>query len=446
VAREPRQDLKRRRWLLWGGLTYLAILAVVAAGLYLLHRTARDRLDQALGERLAGVASTASYIVDGDSLLVWTFDPEESLEFLWLSSRLEQIRAQNELAEISLCDLDARVLISAAGRLARGEKNIYWDLDRAAVQIAQEGFLSVSKLYRSSNVYQKSAHAPVLASNGRVSGVLTVEGNADFFDSLATLRHWAWLTGLSVLVFLAGMGLFLFRLHSAMERYRASVWRQENLAAMGRMTAGIAHEIRNPLSIIRGAAQHLDRRLEDAGVRDEITRFIPEEVDRLDRILKGYLAFGTDQTVERERIDLRIPVRRTVKILSDELAAAGIELAVDEPSSGCWVLADPRRLQQVLMNLLLNARDAMPNGGEVNLYLTSDANQARLTVTDEGTGLKGLAEEKLFTPFWSDKEKGSGLGLALARQIMEKQDGTLTLGDRADRPGAVAEICLPKAD
>jgi len=98
------------------------------------------------------------------------------------------------------------------------------------------------------------------------------------------------------------------------------------------------------------------------------------------------------------------------------------------------------------MNLLLNARDAMPNGGKVTLHLAGDGDQALLTIADEGTGLKGLAEEKLFTPFWTDKEKGSGLGLALARQIMARQDGTLTLSDRADGPGAIAEIRLPRAD
>ncbi len=443
VAGSRRRDRTRLRWFVSGALVYLTILAVVVGSLFLLHHTARDRLDQALGERLAGVAVTASYLVDGDSLVVWTLEQKESLELLWLASRLEQIRLQNELAEIALCDPDERVIVSAAGRLARGERNIFWDLDRVAVQVAKEGFLSVSRLYRSGSVYQKSAHAPIFASNGRVAGVLTVEGNADFFDSLALLRRWAWFTGIVVLLFLGVMGWSLYRLHSAMERYRASIWRQENLAAMGRMTAGIAHEIRNPLSIIRGAAQHLTRRMQEVGIEDEVADYIPAEVDRLDRILKGYLAFGTDQEVQLESVDLIQPVRRTVRILEEEMAAAGIEVVIEEDMAPCRVLADRLRLQQVLLNLFLNARDAMPNGGKVTVWLGVEAGWTVLTVTDQGTGLKGLPQEKLFTPFWTDKEKGSGLGLVLARQLMENQNGTLTLKDRPDRQGAVAEIRLP---
>jgi len=439
---QPRTQA-RRPWLVWGALVYLAILVAVIASLFLLGRVARVRLDQALGERLMGVATTAAFLVDGDSVAAWTVDPEESLDFIWLVSRLEQIRGQNELAEVSLSSSDEKLLVSAAGRLRKGERNVFWDLDRAAVQLAREGFPAVSKLYRVGDVYQKSAHVPIFATDGNVTGVLTVEGNADFFTALATLRRWAWLTGLAVVGFLTVMGLLLFRLQAAMERYRATVWRQENLAAMGRMTAGIAHEIRNPLGIIRGAAQHLQQRLGDAGITDEVTRFIPEEVDRLDRILKGYLAFGSDSEVELEPVHWQEPLRRTLKILAEELNAAGIEVTVQQQSTGL-VLADSPRLQQVLLNLLLNAREAMPNGGKVAIQVRQTAAEVVLTVTDEGAGLKGLSDEKLFSPFWTDKEKGSGLGLALARRIIEKQGGHLRMHDRTDRPGAVAEIRLPR--
>jgi signal transduction histidine kinase len=434
---------KRRPWLVWGVLAYLAILVAVVASLFLLGRVARLRLDQALGERLAGVATTTAFLVDGDSVAVWTVDPEESLEFIWLDSRLEQIRAQNDLAEVSLSDPEEKLLMSASGRLSKGERNVFWDLDRAAVQLALEGFPAVSKLYRVGDIYQKSAHVPIFSVDGRVTGVLTVEGNADFFDSLAALRRWAWLTGLVVMVFLTVMGWFLFRLQAAMERYRASVWRQENLAAMGRMTAGIAHEIRNPLGIIRGAAQHLDQRLAAAGIEDEVARFIPEEVDRLDRVLKGYLAFGSDSEVELEPVHWQEPLRRTLRILEDELAVAGIEVTVQQQSTS-HVLADPRRLQQVLLNLLLNARDAMPNGGRVAIQVRQTATEVILTVTDEGSGLQGVSQERLFAPFWTDKEKGSGLGLAMARRLVERQNGSLQLRDRTDRAGAVAEIRLPR--
>ncbi len=167
------------------------------------------------------------------------------------------------------------MLISAAERLGRGDTNVFWDLDRAAVRVAQEGFPAASRLYRTAGVYQKSAHAPVRDAMGEVAGILTVEGDADFFGALAALRRGALVTEVAVMLFLAAMGAQLWRLQAGMARARAAAWRAEELAAMGRMTAAIAHEIRNPLGIIRGAAQHLAARLRDGRDRRRTGRADP---------------------------------------------------------------------------------------------------------------------------------------------------------------------------
>lgn len=438
---------RRGRWLAAGVAVYLAILAAVALGLWQLHREARARLDAALGGRLIGIAVSAAHLVDGDSIAVWSLETTESLEFLWLSSRLERLRRENDLAEIALSDAAGRILISSADRIRRGEPNVYWHLDRAAVSLAQSGFPAASRLYRTGDVQQKSAHAPVLTSDGGVAAVLTVEGDADFFTALAALRRAALATGLLVLLFLSLMGWLLLRLHRALESSRAAVWRQENLAAMGRMTAAIAHEIRNPLGIIRGAGQHLAARLREAGLEeDAIVGFIPAEVDRLDRILKDYLAFGVEAPLAREAVDLGELARRTARLLAPELAADGVRIEVDDADGPGPVPADPRRLQQVLLNLLLNARDASPAGGLIRVRVGRDRGQARLEVEDEGAGLGGRTEAELFAPFRTTKEKGSGLGLTVARQIAAAHGGALALRERGEGRGAVAELRLPLAE
>jgi len=436
----------RRRWFAWGAVTYLLIMVAVSIGLSSLYRSSRDRLDTALGERLTAVAITATYLADGDSVAVWSLDPTPTLGFRWLASRLQQIRLENDLASITLCDPDQQVLISTSEHLARGEYNVFSQLNRQALALARGGFPAASPLYRTGEIYQKSAHAPVFAADGTIAGILTVEGNAEFFDSLATLRTGAVATLVTVLLFLSVLGLVLLQLNRARERYRASAHRQENLAAMGRMTAGIAHEIRNPLGIIRGAGQHLQRRLGEAGIEDDVCRFIPEEVDRLDQILSGYLAFGTDSPVPDEPCDLARIVRRCVQLLSDELAAARVEVEVAEPLPDAEIMGDPRRLQQVLINLLLNARDAMPAGGRIELALTVTAHQFTLTVADNGSGLTGQDPDKLFEPFATTKEKGSGLGLALSRNIVEDHGGTLRLRECPGRRGAEARIELPRRE
>jgi len=428
--------------MIWGVVAYAAILVSVAAGLSSLYRSSRDRLDEALGKRLLAVATTTTQLVDGSLLDPWSLDPEPSLDFLWLTSRIQQIRRSNDLAEITLCDTSGFVLISASGRLDKGELDVFWDLDRPAVSLAQQGFPSASRLYRNGSLYQKSAHAPVFDGRGRTVGILTVEGDADFFDTLTTLRTGALITGAAVLILLAVLGLLLHRVTLALERYRLASLRQENLAAMGRMTAGIAHEIRNPLGIIRGSGQHLERVLGDHGLEDPATGFITEEVDRLDQVLTGYLAFGTDTTSETETVDLARLARRTLAMLADDLAP--VVVAIDEPLAEATCQGDPRRLQQVVLNLLLNARDAMPDGGIITLALSADSQDLSLQIRDEGPGLPIADPNKLFEPFWTTKEKGSGLGLAVSRRIAQEHHGRLELANRIDQSGTVATLTLPR--
>lgn len=442
-----------RLWLAWAALAYASILLAVFLGLNYLYVGARQKLDDAMGQRLLGVARSAALMCDGERIFLATLGDSVGLDYLdGLASVCETIRQSESLAEITLTDpVDERVLLSTSQAVRRGEHNDFLALDPGAVASASGGIAAVGPLYRDPRLpgsFQKSAHAPVFnysAEGAYQVGLLTVSGSPDFFSALGRLRRAAWLTAAVVLGVLAALGIVLQRIHLALARYRASVMRQENLAAMGRMTAGIAHEIRNPLGIIRGAGQHLERVLGDAGIKDEVAGFIPEEVDRLDRILTGYLAFGTGQDAPPEDFDLGDCLRRSARLSSGELGSQGVEVDLAGVEPGLVVRGDPRRLQQVFLNLLLNARDAMPDGGNIGVRAVAEPCGTRVivTVTDEGTGLGGVDHQKLFEPFWTTKEKGSGLGLAMSRRIVEDMDGTLDLCDRSDTRGAQAVMSLP---
>lgn len=432
-----------RRWLLGGAAIYVATLVIVVAGLMLLYRGARERLDESLGARLQGIALTATQLVEPGQVAAWNLDPAETVDYLWLVTRFEEIRRANDLAELSLCDPAGFVIVSAADRTPRGQLDPFWPLDPTAIDLARNGIPSTTALYQSGALYQKSAHAPVLDDEGEVVAVVTAEAAVDFFDTLATLRDGAITTGGIVVAFLALSGLAIVRLSRSQSRYQQRLLEHENLATMGRMTAGIAHEIRNPLGVIRGAGQHLQRRLAQAGIDDPMADYIPEEVDRLDRILSGYLSFGRGEPAEPEPLDLAEVVARTAKHLHDEFHREGIAIHHDLPVLP--VRGDRQRLQQVLLNLLLNARDAMGEGGTIRIEGTADRREVTLTISDEGAGLGGRDPEELFTVFTTDKEKGSGLGLAVSRQIAEAHGGTLALRPRTDRAGAVATLTLPAA-
>ena len=439
---EADRGFRRRLWT--GAAAYLAILIAVALALSHLYRESCESLDAALGARLAGVAVTASYLVDGDSLKVWSYDPRETLDFLWLRSRLEQVRRENDLSELVLCDLDGFVIVSAVRRLEKGEPNVYRDLDPAAVASAQGGFVTPGKLYRTGGLIQKSAHAPVWDSTGRVAGVITAEAEADFLDALTVLRRAAWLTAALVMAFLGLMAAVLTRQQRSLARARAEVMRQETLAMMGRMTAGIAHEIRNPLGIIRGAGEMQAAKLRELGSDMPTLDYIPEEVDRLDRILTRYLTFGKGGSGgEFEPIDLARLVQRAASMAERELSTTGVDLVLDIPPSPIPIQGDSPSLQQLLLNLLLNARDAMPDGGRLEVRLRAEGGRAVLEILDEGSGLEGLSADDAFSPFLTTKEKGSGLGLAVVRQVVEDHGGDVTLRNRDHGPGAAATVRIP---
>ena len=447
----PGNDTKRRRlWTRGAVAVYLVIILVVAWGLSAFYRGARDHLDDALGQRMLAVAVSLAVTIDAEAVFNYSLGDSTAREtMVRLQERFEDLGSRLDLAEITLSDPDGRILLTTSGALEPGGWNDFWAMDQQAVDAARRGTGAASRLYRLQGAYLKSAHAPVIlhvpgADGDFVAAIVTVSGSPDFFDSLSRLRRAAWATGAVVLACLVVLAILLYRIQAALERSRAAMLRQENLAAMGRMTAGIAHEIRNPLGIIRGAGQYLQEQLQERGLDTSIAAFIPEEVDRLDRILSRYLSFGANEAAEPEVFAPGPVVADAVKLLQDECRDRGIRLEV-EPLPDVRTEGDPLRLRQVVMNLVLNARDVVDNGGSITISGEADASELKIRVRDNGPGLPPGDPEELFQPFHSLKEKGSGLGLALSRAIAEEMGGSLILADRKDGRGAEAVLTLPLA-
>jgi two-component system, NtrC family, sensor histidine kinase HydH len=223
-----------------------------------------------------------------------------------------------------------------------------------------------------------------------------------------------------------------------LEASRAELARQESLAAMGTMAAGLAHEVRTPLSVIRGSAEMLARHAAAGSQDAELAAFVVEEADRLSRLVDDLLAFARPREPVRERADLAAVARRVAGAPGIGGGAVGIETRL-EPAP---VTGDAEQLYQVALNLAANAIQASPPGASVLIRTGVDGADAVLEVADGGPGITPEDLPKVWTPFFSQRVGGTGLGLPIVRRIVEAHDGTVVL-ESGSGDGTKAVVRLP---
>jgi two-component system, NtrC family, sensor histidine kinase PilS len=219
--------------------------------------------------------------------------------------------------------------------------------------------------------------------------------------------------------------------------------RQDRLAAVGRLAASIAHEIRNPLAAMRGSIQMLRAELENESDQAQLMEIILRESDRLNRIVADYLNYARPRPTELKDVDVCALVRETFQLLrnspeiSDDHA-----LQQDLPDTSLMVTGDAEQLKQVCWNVARNALKAMPDGGEFRIRLAqTDSNRVRMTFSDNGCGMTPEQVERLFEPFTSTTG-GTGLGLSIVYQIIRDHNGTINVRSRQGK-GTRITVELP---
>ncbi|HYO66808.1 MAG TPA: ATP-binding protein [Archangium sp.] len=243
------------------------------------------------------------------------------------------------------------------------------------------------------------------------------------------------------------------RLATALENSKLyeKIRERDRLAALGEMAAGLAHEIRNPLGAIKGAAQCLDpKRL--PGEEGEFLEVIVEEVNRLNGVVSAFLDYARPLKQTFGPTDLNEVVTRTVRLIQNEMPP-GLELKVEQEESLPRVEADAEQLKQVLINLVQNAMQAMADtGGGITVktvrpdrftdFRSAGDSFVELHVTDTGPGIPQDQQQHIFVPFYTTKQKGTGLGLAICQRIVKNHGGTLSVQSKPDE-GATFIIRLP---
>ncbi len=228
--------------------------------------------------------------------------------------------------------------------------------------------------------------------------------------------------------------------------------RAERLAVAGQLAAGVAHEIRNPLTSIRSTVQYLLQDYSAGHPKRVLVEEVLSEVDRIDRTVGGLLSLTRSHEIERREVALGELLEQTLVLVS--VQAHSQDVTISRPSSDAQisVRGDAGQLKQVFLNLLLNALQAMPGGGTLTVYLGRERSRlsgdapawALVRIADTGVGIPRQQMEKVFDPFYTTKREGTGLGLSVSYWIVQRHEGELDLTSEPGR-GTTATVRLPVA-
>ncbi len=278
---------------------------------------------------------------------------------------------------------------------------------------------------------------------------------ADATASLDSLRKILMLSIVFLLALVAALGWVIYRdmiapLRTKLVHSQDLLERQEKLATLGTLAAGIAHEIRNPLTSLKARLYTLEKHLQSVPAARKDTDIISSEISRLERIVQDVLSFARPADPKMEPLAVDTLLREIQGLMSPNLESRAVKLGI-ESSTDLFIRADSGHLKQVLINLIRNGADAIDGEGKITLCARAtrtplngrETDAVILEVIDTGKGISPEAEKRLFDPFFSTKETGTGLGLPIAARIVEKHGGALQYQTQTGH-GTTFGVVLPR--
>ncbi len=214
----------------------------------------------------------------------------------------------------------------------------------------------------------------------------------------------------------------------------------ERFSSLAEIASGVVHEVRNPLASIKGAVEILEDEMPEDSPRREFARIAKVEVGRIDKLVGEFLKFARPPKLSKTHADVNSLVDSVIQLLDQQAAAADIEIKSEKASDLPAIELDTEQITQVLLNLGINAIEAMPSGGTMTFRTRSLGKGVAIEVEDAGVGIADDAIEHIFDPFFTTKDRGSGLGLSIAHKIITHHDGTIVA--TGQRQGTLFTITL----
>jgi signal transduction histidine kinase len=228
----------------------------------------------------------------------------------------------------------------------------------------------------------------------------------------------------------------------ALEKSRESLLQSEKLAMVGKLAAGMAHSIRNPFTSVKMRLFSLGRSLDLTDAQQDDLDVISDEIRHIDTIVQNFLEFSRPPRLQFQAVSPSQVVDQVLQLLSHRLKSYDVEAKVVRKEALPEIMADPEQLKEVLVNLMVNACEAMEKSGHIEIHERRQDAVVIIDVQNDGPGIAEALIEKIFQPFFTTKEDGTGLGLSIATRIIEEHRGHLSVSSSGVR-GVMFTITLP---
>ncbi|ELY3087775.1 two-component system sensor histidine kinase ZraS [Klebsiella aerogenes] len=252
------------------------------------------------------------------------------------------------------------------------------------------------------------------------------------------------LAAASLVIVATILAQFWFRRYCrSRQQLQEAMARKEKLMALGHLAAGVAHEIRNPLSSIKGLAKYFAERTPPGGEAQELALVMAKEADRLNRVVSELLELVRPAHLNYQPVDINALIHHSLQLVSQDAQSRGIALQFTPRPELTSIKADPDRLNQVLLNLYLNAMQAIGRDGVIRVSASeAERRRVKIVVKDSGKGMSDEELQAIFTPYFTTKADGTGLGLAVVQNIIEQHGGTIR-AESQPGAGAIFTLWLP---
>ncbi|MFH1897230.1 MAG: ATP-binding protein [Candidatus Desantisbacteria bacterium] len=442
----PKVLRKRKKHVLIVLISILSILLLFNLWGWSFYLQAKHFLDEELGKRLIAIAAITSLQVSPElikSIKERTIDDAQAFNF---REYLATVNEENNLESVFIIDKENNYILDAGSVQLEGGKYRCLNIeDTTKILDASLGKSSCSKLYRNGKEMFKTGFAPLKDTSGEVIAILGVDASPKFLRVLSKIQNTLIFFGI---ISLALGVLYVFILLAVINGFistQEAIFHAEKLASLGRLSAGMAHDIRNPLQIINSTYESLRKRHLPQDIQDEMFDYIPDEIKNLNKKINSFLSQTKDAPLEIELNNLKVLLDRIIERMSPDLERANVRINNHIESEIGEFYFDKQQMEGVFQNLIRNAIEAMPDGGVITIkaYPYKGGKQfVVIDVSDTGYGINQMDQKKLFEPFFTTKEHGYGLGMSIVFRIIQKHGGEIKVKSKPGQ-GTTFTILLP---